>query len=519
MTAVPRVRFAPAPSGWLHVGSVRTALFNWLHARHTGGTFIFRIEDTDATRATDESMQSMMDAMRWIGLDWDEGVGVGGPHGPYRQSERSALHAAVARRLQDAGHLYADDRTGDQMETWREQRRAEGLPPVVKRSSTPEATGDRPVTLRLALPEDGAITVTDLVRGDITWEWATESDPVLQRSDGSATYPLANTVDDVAQGVTLVCRGEDLLSVTPRQVFLYDLLTRDGLIDDALEEVGLPAREPDWTVPSEFAHLSMIVGQDRKKLSKRHGSVAIQEFARKGFLQETLLNYIALLGWSPRDGRERMERDEIIAAFTLDQVGKSAAAFDADKLTNFNGDRIRELSAQELADRLVPYLDGTYLPATDDGEPAPDFAPLLASPPTAEQRRILEGLVPLVQERMQTLAEVQRYAGAFFLDEIEIEQDSAEKVFRKAGAVDAIEGAKQVLADLDDWTTEAIEQALRGLSETLEMGFGKVAQPIRVAVTGSSVSPPLFESIELLGRDRVLHRLERALPVAMSHQP
>jgi glutamyl-tRNA synthetase len=503
----------------LHVGSVRTALFNWLHARHTGGTFIFRIEDTDATRATDESMQSMMDAMHWIGLDWDEGVGVDGPHGPYRQSERSALHAAVARRLLDAGHLYADDRTAEEMETWREHRRAHGQPPVVKRSTTPDPTDGRPATLRLALPEEGSITVTDLVRGDITWEWANESDPVLQRSDGSATYPLANTADDVAQGVTLVCRGEDLLSVTPRQVFLYDLLTRDGLIDDALAEVGFPSRDPDWAAPSQFAHLSMIVGQDRKKLSKRHGSVAIQEFARQGFLQETLLNYIALLGWSPRDGRERMERDEIIAAFTLDQVGKSAAAFDVDKLTNFNGDRIRELSATALADRLVPYLDGTYMPVADDGDPDPTFTPLLASPPTAEQRRILEGLVPLVQERMQTLAEVQRYAGAFFLDDIEIEKESAEKVFRKAGAVEAITGAQEVLGDLDDWTIDAIEHALRALSETLDMGFGKVAQPIRVAVTGSSVSPPLFESIELLARETVLRRLEAALPVAMSHQP
>jgi len=518
VTATPRVRFAPAPSGWLHVGSVRTALFNWLHARHTGGTFIFRIEDTDATRATDESMQSMMDAMQWIGLDWDEGVGVDGPYGPYRQSERSALHAAAARRLLDAGHLYPDDRTGDEMESWREQRRSQDLPPVVKRSSTPDATAGRPATLRLALPEEGSITVTDLVRGDITWEWANESDPVLQRSDGSATYPLANTVDDVAQGVTLVCRGEDLFSVTPRQVFLYDLLTRDGLIDDALEEVGFPARESDWTAPSSFAHLSMIVGQDRKKLSKRHGSVAIQEFARQGFLQETLLNYLSLLGWSPRDGRERMERDEIIAGFSLDQVGKSAAAFDVDKLTNFNGDRIRELSASELADRLVPYLDGTHVPVTD-AEPDPIFAPLLASPPTDGQRRVLEGLVPLVQERMQTLAEVQKYAAAFLVDDLEIEQESAEKVFRKAGAVEAIKGAQQVLGDLDEWTTEAIEQALRGLSETLEMGFGKVAQPIRVAVTGSSVSPPLFESIELLPRERVMQRLAAALPVAMALQP
>jgi glutamyl-tRNA synthetase len=503
----PRVRFAPAPSGWLHVGSVRTALFNWLHARRNGGTAIFRIEDTDATRATDESMDSMHDAMAWLGLDWDEGVRAGGAYGPYRQSERGALHAAVARRLEEAGVLYRDARTAEELEAWRDERRDADLPPIVKRSSTPAPTDDgRTYVLRLALPESGTITVTDLVRGEVTWDWAHESDPVLVRSNGDATYPLANTVDDVAQGVTLVCRGEDLLSVTPRQVFLYDLLTRDGLVDDALEEVGLPAREADWTHPSEFAHLPMIVGMDRKKLSKRHGSVSIQEFARQGFLPETLVNYIALLGWAPGDGRERMDLDEIVAAFSFAQVGRSAAAFDTDKLTAFNGERIRDLDPDELADRLVPYLDGTH------GEP------LIASPPTDAERATVRSLVPLVQERMQRLDEVQRYAPPFLVDELEIDPDDAAKVFRKVGAVDALLGARERLAEVE-WTVEAIEAALRGLAEELEMGFGKVAQPVRVAVTGSAVSPPLFESIEILDRDRVLARLDAALPVAREHAP
>ena len=532
MTA-PRVRFAPAPSGWLHVGSVRTALFNWLYARHHDGTFVFRIEDTDASRATTESMESMLDAMAWLGLDWDEGVRVGGPYGPYRQSERAALHAAVARRLSDAGHLYRDERTPDELNAWREERRAQDLPPIVKRSSTPEGTGEHEATLRLALPESGQVVVEDLVRGHITWDWAHESDPVLVRSNGAATYPLANTTDDVAQGISLVCRGEDLLSVTPRQVFLYDLLTADGLIDDALEEVGLPPREPDWTHPTQFAHLSMIVGQDRKKLSKRHGSVAIQQFARGGYLPETLVNYIALLGWAPGDGRERMDLDEMVAAFSFAQVGRAAAAFDVDKLTAFNGERIRDLGAGELAERLVAYLDGTYPPAAaggEESEPADDLddaaavphadpdAALIASPPTAEERAMLEGLVPIVQERMQTLAEVQRYAPAFFADEVTLDPDSVAKVFRKAGAPEAIAAAREVLADLEPWTTDAIEQALRALPEQLEIGFGKVAQPIRVAVTGSSVSPPLFESIELLPRETVLARLDAALPVARAAQ-
>ncbi len=503
-----RVRFAPAPSGWLHVGSVRTALFNWLWARHTGGTFIWRIEDTDADRATGESMRSMVEAMRWLGLDWDEGIEVGGPYGPYRQSERAELHRAVARRLEEAGHLYVDGRSPDELEAWRRERRDADLPPVVSRDTVPAADAG---TLRLALPTSGTVSVHDEVRGEVSWDWANESDPVLVRSNGAVTYPLANATDDLAQGVSLVCRGEDLLSVTPRQLFLYDLLLADGLLDEALDEVGLPAREASWSAPGSFAHLSMVVGQDRKKLSKRHGSVSIQELARQGFLPETLVNAIALLGWSPRDGRERLDRDELVAAFSLDQVGASAAAFDVDKLTAFNGERIRDMDPNALAHRLVPHLDGTWLP-DDDGEPDAGFEPVLSTPPSDDELVTLTALVPLVQERMQVLAEITDYAPPFFR-EVGIDEAAAAKVFRKAGAVEALEAGARVLAGVD-WTTEAIETGLRGLTDELEIGFGKVAQPIRVAVTGSNVSPPLFESLAIMDRDTAIRRIEAAVPVA-----
>ncbi|MFA9444799.1 glutamate--tRNA ligase [Egicoccus sp. AB-alg6-2] len=523
-TSAPRVRFCPAPSGWLHVGSVRAALYNYLHARHHGGTFVFRIEDTDASRATEESMRSMMEAMAWIGLDWDEGPepqGDGfasrGAYGPYRQSERTALYAAVARRLEAYGATYRDHRTAEDLEAWREAQRAgQGDGPPVVKASTFEHTEQelerfaaegRPASLRLRTPESGRVAVHDLVRGEVGWDWTQISDPVIARSDGSATYPLANSVDDLAQGISLICRGEDLLSVTPRQVLLHELLTTDDgagstILDAALAEVGLPAREPSWGPPEAFAHLPMVVGMDRKKLSKRHGSVSIQEFARQGFLPETLRNYLALLGWSTGDGRERLTDAEMIAEFDLSGVGRSAAAFDVDKLTAFNGERIRELPVGELARRLVPFLDGTY------GEDV-----LVATPPTDEQLAVLTGLVPLVQERMQRLDEVQRYAPAFLRDAVDFDADSVAKVFGKAGSVEAIEAAQRVLADAD-WDLGAIEAALRGLPEELGIGFGKVAQPIRVAVTGSSVSPPLFESIELLGRERTLDRLSAALPVA-----
>lgn len=509
----PRLRFCPAPSGWLHVGSARAALYNWLHARRHGGTFVFRIEDTDASRATEDSMRSMIEALRWIGLDWDEGPdgrgGSIGAHGPYRQSERQGLYAAVARRLEAAGATYRDYRTAAELEAWRDAHRAGegGGPPVVKAGTFEhteaeirqfEAEG-REYSVRLRTPADGTVVVEDLVRGAVTWEWGTISDPVIVRSDGSATYPLANSIDDVAQGISVICRGEDLLSVTPRQTIIHELLHRDGLIDDALAETSMTARAADWSPPEAFAHLPMVVGMDRKKLSKRHGSVAIQEFRRMGFLPETLRNYLALLGWSPRDGRERLDDDEMIALFDLAQVGRSAAAFDIDKLTAFNGERIRELDPAVLADRLVPHLDGT------EGD-----LELLERPPTGAQRATLDGLVPLVQERMQRLDEIERYAPAFFSAEVTIEAEAHTKVLAKEGAHAALAAARAALDDAT-WELDAIEQALRETASDLGLGFGKLAQPVRVAVTGSTVSPPLFETLELLGRERSLSRIDAAL--------
>jgi len=515
-----RVRFCPAPSGWLHVGSVRAALYNHLVARSTGGTFIFRIEDTDAERATETSTRSMTDALAWMGLDWDEGPEITpegdivdrGAHGPYLQSRRAALYAAVARRLVDVGALYPDYRTHAELEEWRATHRGgEGQgPPVVKRSgfghSEEEAARlsaeGRLPSWRLPTPEHGTLTIVDLVRGPVTFDWANVSDPVLVRSDGSATYPLANTLDDVAQGVTLVCRGEDLLSVTPRQVLLADLLVADGLIDAALAEVGLAPRQSGWDVPAVFAHLPMIVGMDRKKLSKRHGSVAVQEFRRKGFLPETLRNYLALLGWSHPSGEERFDDDAAIAAFALEDVGRSAAAFDDEKLTAFNGERIRAMDTDELAYRLLPHLDGTE-----------GAAALIARPPTDEQLAVVRGLVPLVQERMQRLDEIEQYAPPFLIDVLTYDEAAVTKVLRTELGSQVLTAVPRALADCT-WDEEAVEAALRALAQELAVGFGKLAQPVRVAVTGTTVSPPLFGTLVLLGRERVLARLDTAMALS-----
>ena len=511
-----RVRFCPAPSGWLHVGSVRAALYNWLVARRSGGAFIFRIEDTDAERATAASAASMTEALAWMGLAWDEGPDLTpdgtlvdrGGHGPYLQSARAALYAAVGRRLVDSGALYPDLRTPAELETWREEHRsgAAGLgPPVVKRSVFAHSEDElaryaeegRLPSWRLATPETGALTVSDLVRGPVTFEWEHVSDPVLLRSDGSATYPLANVVDDVAMGVDVVCRGEDLLSVTPRQILLADLLVADGLIDAALAEVGLSARRPGWGAPRAWAHLPMVVGMDRKKLSKRHGSVSIQEFRRQGFLPETLRNHLALLGWSHPAGEERFDDAELIARFALEDVGRSAAAFDVEKLTAFNGERIRALDPSELAERLLPHLDGT------EGEAA-----LVGRPPADAEFEVVRGLVPLVQERMQRLDEVEAYAAPFLRD-VEYDEEAVAKHLATDAGRAALAAAAPAL-EACAWDEPALEAALRAAAEGLGVGFGKFAQPVRVAVTGTTVSPPLFGTLVLIGRERTLARVAAA---------
>ncbi|MFN2557312.1 MAG: glutamate--tRNA ligase [Nitriliruptorales bacterium] len=503
-TPVPRVRLAPAPSGFLHVGSVRTALYNWLHARRHGGRFILRIEDTDVARASDASMHAMIAALRWIGLEWDEGPEVGGPYGPYRQSDRGPFYGAVIRRLLIAGVAYEDYASQEELAGYREAQRAAGRPPIVKGAlrGTPRPGEETAPSIRVRTPVAGEILVDDLVRGEVRFDWANIGDFVVQRADGTATYPLANTADDIAQGMTLICRGEDLLSVTPRQLLLYDELTRDGLIDAALAEAGLPPRDPRWRPPQAFAHLPLIVGEDRKPLSKRHGAVAVEEFAAQGYLPEVLLNYLALLGWSPGDGRERMRLDELIEAFDISAVGRTPAAFDPGKLTAFNGERIRELGGDELVDRLVPYLEGTY------GEA------FISSPPGEAELGMLRRLVPLVQERMERLDEVQRYAGFVFRREIELDPRAVDKVLGTPEAVEALEAAAEVLASLGEWTTASIERVLRALPERLGIGPRRAFQPIRVAVTGSTVSPPLFESLSLLPREWVLERIHAAIPIA-----
>ncbi len=508
-----RVRFCPAPSGWLHVGGARTALYNWLYARHHGGAFVFRIEDTDAERATDESMQGMIDALQFLGLYWDEGPQVGGVFGPYRQSERQHLYAAVADLLLRSGAAYEAFETPEELQAQREAARSAGRPPgyegghrdlTAAQRDEFRAQGRTPV-LRLRTPDTGIVAIADDVRGNVTFDWVDVADFVIQRADRTATYLLANTVDDLAMGITLVARGEDLLSATPRQVLLASRLLAPAGDGGSVLVSGLASAGVNGVTdpsPPRYAHLPLLVGDDRKPLSKRHGSVAIDEFRRQGFLPETLVNFLALCGWSYDGVTERFTTDELIERFSFDRVGRNPAAFDTDKLRSMNGDRIRDLPVGELADRLEPYL-------VEAGVLPPDV--------TAHQGDLLVALTPLVQERIQTLAEAVDLIGFCFTDEIRYDERAVRKHL-KGRAGEVLDAAVAALDELQPWSDDAILQALDGVAADLELGRGKTFQPVRVAVAGSAVSPPLPETLAVMDRAVVLDRIRAARPLVAASQ-
>jgi glutamyl-tRNA synthetase len=502
-----RVRFCPAPSGWLHVGGARTALYNWLWARHTRGYFVLRIEDTDADRVSEESLRGMLDALRWLNLDWDEGPVVEGAFAPYRQADRLPLYEQVVNLLLKAGHAYDAYETPEELEEQRRRAQAEGRPPGydgAHRDLSDEErerylTEGREPTIRLRTPDEGKVAFDDLVRGRVEVDWSTVSDYVILRADGTPTYYLANAVDDLAMGIDLVARGEDLLSATPRQLHLISLLLADGLLDRALDDVEYPERPEGAGVP-RYAHLPLLVGADRKPLSKRHGDVSIDEFRRQGYLPEVMVNFLALCGWSWDGVTERMTQDELYERFSFDRVGRNPAAFDTDKLRSMNGDRIKELGDRELAERLLPYLQ-------DMG--------LIEVPAPPEHQRLLVGLAPLLRERIQTLADAIPLAGFAFRDEV-VHDDGAVAKHLRPPADRVLDEAEKRLAALDDWTPQSLHAALDSVAEALAIGRGKAFQPVRVAVTGTAVSPPLPETLAVLDRDLVLDRIRRARPLVPS---
>ena len=481
-----RVRMAPSPTGSPHVGLVRTALYNWAFARHHGGTFVFRIEDTDTARNTQESYDALIDLFKWLGLDWDEGPEVGGAYAPYLQSQRFDIYADVADKLLKAGYAYHCYCSADELEQRNEKARAEGRTPgydghcrelTAEQVAAYEAGGRKP-TLRFRMPGE-AITFTDLVRGEITFQPEHVPDYVLVRGNGHPLYTLVAPVDDALMEITHVLRGEDLLSSTPRQIALHR----------ALGELGIGS----GTLP-EFGHLPYVMGQGNKKLSKRDPEANALGYRDAGFLPEGLLNYMALLGWAIADDRDVFTLDEMVQAFDIRRVNPNPARFDLKKCEAINASHMRMLSVEELTERLLPYL-------RDAG--------LVADPPTEEQRRILAGAVPLVHERIGKLTEGVSMLGFLLVDEADFTRDPAdvEKLLDADGRA-VVKAAHDALAALDTWTTEAIDEALRkALVEDLGLKPRHAFGPVRVAVSGSRVSPPLFESLELLGRERSLGRL------------
>ena len=483
MSKPVKVRFAPSPTGDLHVGNIRTALFDWAYARHTGGTFLFRIEDTDTTRVTDEYIQAAIDTLKWLGLNWDEGPEVGGDNGPYLQSQRLGIYAEWAKKFldqKDAYHCYC---SADELEAVREAQRAANVAPgynghcrdlSAEQIAEFQAEGRLPV-VRMRMP-DGGTTFNDLIRGDVSFDHKFVPDFVLVRGDGSPLYTLAVAVDDVMMKVTHILRGEDLLSSTPRQIRVY-------------QAMGLA--EADYPV---FAHLPFVMGQDNAKLSKRNGEVSIAWYRDKGFLPEAICNYLALLGWSPGDDRENVTMKELTELFTVEKVHSSPARFDMKKLEAINGDKIRALTIDEFLDWSLPFLTK---------------AGVISG--TAEEIALVKQALPLIQERIIMLSEVPAMLKFLFVKDFVVETDSVAKIIDDASKAVLNRSLKE-LAPLTTWNHDSIEAALRSsLIEDMGLKPRIAFGAVRIATTGSTISPPLFESMELLGKEASLARISAAL--------
>ncbi|AWB83881.1 glutamate--tRNA ligase [Corynebacterium liangguodongii] len=486
-TTEMRVRFCPSPTGTPHVGLVRTALFNWAQARHSGGTLVFRIEDTDAKRDSEESYRAIIDALTWLGLDWDEGVEKGGPHEPYRQSQRMDIYADVLRKLIDAGEVYPAYSTAEEVAA---RHRAAGRDPQLgydnfDRDLTEEqiaaykAEGREPVW-RLRMPEKDW-TWVDLVRGEVTFKAATQPDYVVARSNGAPLYTLVNPLDDALMGITHVLRGEDLLSSTPRQLALYEALIRLGIVERA----------------PQFGHLPYVMGEGNKKLSKRDPESNLFNHRDNGIIPEGMLNYLALLGWSLSADKDIFSVEEMVEAFDVSDVLGNPARFDQKKLEAINADHIRLLAPEDFASRLRAYLtEHTDFPAD---YPAEKFAVA----------------ADLVQTRIKVLSDA--YGLLKFLvtadDDLVLDEKSAKKNL-KDDAVEPLDAGIAALEPIEDFSTATIESALNAaLIDDLGLKPRKAFGALRVAVTGAAVSPPLFESMELLGKESTLARLRAARAV------
>jgi len=467
MSELIKVRFAPSPTGFLHIGGVRTALFNWLFARHHGGQFVLRIEDTDHERSTEESITEILESMRWLGLDWDEG--------PYRQTERQEIYSAKVDQLLREGKAYHCYCTQEELDQKRVEAQKKGLKPKYdgtcrERTDQPEGA---PSVVRFKAPLEGSIVVEDLLRGKVVFDIAELDDLILQRTDGSPTYNFVVVVDDADMGITHVVRGDDHLSNTPRQCLLYDAL-------------GFPR--------PRFAHISMILGQDKARLSKRHGATSALAYRDMGYLPSAMINYLARLGWSHGD-QEIFSREEMIQHFSFDSVHTSAAVFDPDKLSWLNEHYIKTTPPEELARHLEPFLISSGILEEGHGLNYAEIAKV----------------IPCLNQRAKTLVEMAEKSAFYFKKEVEFDEKARDK-FLTTETRPLLQKAIAGLSLLEKFSAEEIEALFNKVVEEEGVKLGKLAQPVRVALTGTTVSPGIYDVILLLGKEETLKRLNQALP-------
>lgn len=476
-----RVRFAPSPTGYLHIGNIRTVVYDWLFAKQHDGKMVLRIEDTDRTRYVPDAVNFIKDSIQWLGMDWDEGPDMSGPYGPYTQSERLEIYKERAEKLIDKGWAYRCDCSPERLTRVREAQRALGKPPMYdghcRTRSADAISPDAPHVIRLKVPEEGETLVNDLLRGEVAFENKLIDDQVLLKSDGFPTYHLAVVVDDHLMRITHVLRGDDWLPSAPKHILLYEAF--------------------GWE-PPVLVHVPLVLGEDGRKLSKRHGAVSIEDFRKQGYLPEAVFNFLALLGWAPGEGDEQeiFPRDELIERFELSRVKLSPAVFSYDKLDWMNGVYIREMSQEELLKRLIPFWQE---------------AGLVPSPVTPEVLSTLEIIVPLIRERIKRLRDVIELTDFIFE---EIETPEAENLIGKKmtaeESLEALRAVHELLCNLVTFDAETMEPEMRQLAKALDLKAGQLFNIVRVATSNKRVAPPLFGSIEALGRKTTLQRLSRA---------
>lgn len=482
-----RVRLAPSPTGFLHLGVARTALYNWLTARASGGTFVLRIEDTDRERSTDEFLEAILTDLRWLGLQWDEGPEIGGAYGPYLQSERGTNYAGYIKSLLESDAAYRcfctpeqlderrEARVSTEAEAWKYDRKCASLMAEESRAMIDEG---RPFVVRFRVPE-GITIFEDTVQGRLEFDNSEFDDLVIARTDGTPTYNFAVVVDDIEMRITYVIRGSDHLTNTPRQIMLWKALGR---------------------TPPVFGHMPLVLAQDGLVLSKRRGAVAIGEYRRRGFLPEAIVNYIALLGWATSDDREILSTDELAVEFELSKISRTASTFDPDKLAWMNAQWVKRLNVVERTDRLLPILREEGLVEGDvDGE----------------RLAWLRNVVAAIDDRLKTLRDILEFDWFFLASDVDYDSMAVSKVLAKPGAGNILAGLHRRLSDVPDFTPESLESTIRSFADEMGLSAGKVIQPVRVAVTGKTTSPGIFETLSLLGRDRVLGRIEKARELAV----